>query len=87
MYNVKMDYVYTQQYIWETLGQSNAIFRDSSIQRGYESFKASINQKIADMDKRPSFDATTIELDAGRRTADAGYFRPSDGIPGNISGG
>lgn len=65
MYNVKMDYVYTQQYIWETLGQSNATFRDSSIQRGYESFKASINQKIADMDKRPSFDATTIELDAG----------------------
>ena len=65
MYNVKMDYVYTQQYIWETLGQSSATFRDSSIQRGYESFKASINQKIADMDKRPSFDATTIELNAG----------------------
>lgn len=65
MYNVKMDYVYTQQYIWETLGQSNATFRDSSIQSGYVSFKSQINQKIADMERRPSFDGTTIELEAG----------------------
>lgn len=65
MYNVKMDYVFTQQYIWETLGQTNATFKDSSIQSQYNSFKATINQQINDMSRQPSFVRTTIELEAG----------------------
>ena len=65
MYNVKMDYVFTQQYIWEVLGQSNATFKNSSIQSQYNSFKATINQQINDMAKQPSFVGTTIELEAG----------------------
>lgn len=65
MYNVKMDYVFTQQYIWETLGQTNATFKDSSIQSQYNSFKATINQQINDMSRQPSFVGTTIELEAG----------------------
>lgn len=65
MHNVKMDYVFTQQYIWEVLGQSNATFKNSSIQSQYNSFKATINQQINDMAKQPSFVGTTIELEAG----------------------
>lgn len=65
MYNVKMDYVFTQQYIWETLEQTNATFKDSSIQSQYNSFKATINQQINDMSRQPSFVGTTIELEAG----------------------
>ena len=65
MYNVKMDYVFTQQYIWEVLGQSSATFKNSSIQSQYNSFKATINQQINDMAKQPSFVGTTIELEAG----------------------
>ena len=65
MHNVKMDYVFTQQYIWETLGQTNATFKDSSIQSQYNSFKATINQQINDMSRQPSFVGTTIELEAG----------------------
>ena len=61
----KMDYVYTQQYIWETLGQSSARFINSDIQRNYESFKANIDNQINRMETRPSFDATTIEIEAG----------------------
>lgn len=65
MYNVKMDYVFTQQYIWETLGQTTATFKNSSIQSQYNSFKATINQQINDMSRQPSFVGTTIELEAG----------------------
>ena len=64
-YEVRLSYVFTQQYIWETLGQSSATFIDPSIQNRYEAFKADINQKIENMAKRPSFDATTIEIEAG----------------------
>ena len=64
-YEVRLSYVFTQQFIWETLGQSSATFIDPSIQNRYEAFKADINQKIANMAKRPSFDATTIEIEAG----------------------
>ena len=35
-----LDYVFTQQYVWEALGQSDARFVDASIQSQYESFKA-----------------------------------------------
>ena len=34
-----LDYVFTQQYVWETMGQSDARFVDASIQSQYESFK------------------------------------------------
>ena len=36
---VKEAYVFTQQYIWETLGQSNATFIDSAVQGRYVAFK------------------------------------------------
>lgn len=61
----KLQYVLVQQFIWETLGQSNATFVDSSIQSQYEALKNTINSQINSTAARPSFDATTIELDAG----------------------
>ncbi len=61
----KEDYVFTQQYIWETLGQSNATFRDSTNQSKYVNFKNTINSQIDNMQKRPSFDATTVQIEAG----------------------
>lgn len=61
----KMDYVYTQQMIWEALGQSNATFRDSNIQNGYVNFKNEINSKINTMKKQPSFINDTITIEAG----------------------
>ena len=60
-----LDYVFTQQYIWETLGQSDAKFVDSSIQSQYESFKARIDNQIANIQKRPSFTPSIINIDAG----------------------
>lgn len=65
MLNVKKDYVFTQQMIWKTLGQSDATFIDSSLQSEYVAFQDRINNQIANMEKRPSFDATTITVDAG----------------------
>ena len=62
---LKKQYVLTQQLIWETLGQSNATFIDSSIQAEYVSFKNNIENQIAQMDRRPSFDGTTITIQAG----------------------
>lgn len=64
-YEVKLSYVFTQQYIWETLGQSNATFRDAGIQNRYVDFKNDINNKINNMQTRPSFDGTTITINAG----------------------
>ena len=61
----KLQYVLTQQYIWETLGQSSATFVNSSHQSQYVAFKQEIDNKINNMAKRPSFDATTMEIDAG----------------------
>lgn len=61
----KLDYCFTQQLIWETLGQSSATFRDSSIQSQYESFKADINSKMSRMQTRPSFTKDTITIDVG----------------------
>ena len=63
--DVKLDYVFTQQYIWETLGQSNATFIDSNIQSRYESFKAEINNQINHVTTRPSFNKATITIDIG----------------------
>lgn len=61
----KMNYVFTQQMIWETLGQSNATFKDSNIQSQYVSFKAEINEKIANMKRQPSFVNDTITIEVG----------------------
>lgn len=62
---LKKQYVLTQQYIWETLGQSSATFIDSNIQAEYVSFKNNISNQIKQMDRRPSFDGTTIDVKAG----------------------
>lgn len=61
----KMDYVFTQQMIWEVLGQSSATFRDSSIQNNYVNFKNEINSKINNIRKQPSFINDTITVEAG----------------------
>lgn len=65
---VKEAYVFTQQYIWETLGQSNATFIDSAIQGRYVAFKNDINNKIDNMQRKPSFCNTTITVEAGETT-------------------
>lgn len=59
------DYVFTQQYIWEKLGQSNATFTDGDIQSDYEDFKRTIDSQIEEIRRRPSFDGTTITIQAG----------------------
>ena len=64
----KLDYCFTQQYIWETLGQSSATFKNASIQSQYVSFKADVSQKIANMEKTPSFTSNTITVNAGTTT-------------------
>lgn len=61
----KLDYCFTQQMIWETLGQSSATFKDSSIQSQYVKFKADINSKISQMEMKPSFTRETITIDVG----------------------
>lgn len=62
---VKIDYVFTQQMIWEILGQSNATFIDSNIQNQYILFKDQINSNINNIQKKPSFCNTTITLNVG----------------------
>ena len=64
-YETRLSYVFTQQYIWQTLGQSNATFIDSNIQARYENFKKNIESQIADMERKPSFNKTTITIQAG----------------------
>lgn len=61
----KLNYCFTQQMIWETLGQSSATFKDSSIQSQYVKFKADINSKISQMEMKPSFTRETITIDVG----------------------
>jgi len=61
----KKQFALVQQFIWEYLGQSTAKFVNSSVQNDYIALKNEITQKINNMEKRPSFDATTITLDAG----------------------
>ena len=62
---VKWDYVFTQQYIWEILGQSNATFINADEQQGYVDFKNRINNEIASIERRPSFNGNTITIQAG----------------------
>lgn len=63
-----LDYVFTQQYVWESMGQSDAKFVDVSIQSQYESFKTKIDNQIANMQKQPSFVYSTINVDVGTST-------------------
>ena len=46
---VKKDYAYTQQYIWQTLGQSNASFTNSTYQAEYEDYKREIDNTISNI--------------------------------------
>ena len=61
----KKQYAFTQEFVWESLGQTNATFVDASIQSDYVAFKQDIVNKINAMETRPSFDGITITLDAG----------------------
>lgn len=61
----KKDYAFTQQFIWEVLGQSYTKFNNSTYQSQYEDFKNEINMKINTMSTRPSFDTENIVLEAG----------------------
>ena len=62
---VKQEYVFTQQFIWETLGQSNATFIDETVQSNYIAFKNDINSKIENAQRKPSFCNTPITVDIG----------------------
>lgn len=64
-YEDKKQYVLTQQYIWEVLGQSSATFRDDDIQAEYENFKRDIDNQIAQIQRKPSFNGSTIDILAG----------------------
>ena len=64
-YDMRLDYAFTQQYIWEVLGQSNATFLDSNIQNLYIKFKQEIDKEIEDIEKKPSFCNQTIDIQAG----------------------
>ena len=65
---VKEDYIFTQQYIWELLGQNSDTFIDADVQNRYYIFRENIEQKLANMEKRPSFSNETITLDTGTTT-------------------
>lgn len=64
-YDIRKDYAFTQQYIWEILEQTNATFIDSSIQSEYNLFKKEIDKKIENIEKKPSFNGDTIEVQLG----------------------
>ena len=65
MIDVKKAYVYTQQYIWEILGQSSATFVNSTYQAEYQAFKERIDNEINQISARPSFNGKTITITAG----------------------
>ncbi len=64
----KLNYCFTQQYIWESLGQSSAKFKNSSIQSQYETFKADVETQLANFERKPSFTSSTVTIDAGTTT-------------------
>ena len=57
-----LDYVFTQQYVWEALEQSSATFRKDDIQSEYEKFKKDIDNQMKKIETRPSFIKNTIVL-------------------------
>lgn len=82
-------YAFTQQMIWKVLGQSSATFVDSSIQSEYESFRNNVNNKIAKMKQRPSFDNTTVTLKSGETqtlTDSNGVFADYNSIDKTVQG-
>lgn len=60
-----LDYVFSQQYIWEIIGNSNATFLDANMQAQYLNFKNNVNNKMAEIERKPSFNNTTISIRAG----------------------
>ena len=85
----KLDYCFTQQYIWETLGQSNATFKNSSIQSKYVAFKADVDQKISRMETRPSFVKEKITIDVGTTktlTDNNGVLKDYNSIDKSVDG-
>lgn len=60
-----LDYVFTQQYIWYALGQSEATFKDDDIQKDYEEFKKDIDNQMKKIETRPSFVKNTITIECG----------------------
>ena len=64
----KKQYAFTQQMIWEALGQSSATFLDSDVQKEYVQFKNEVNNKLKKIQMRPSFNGTTINLKVGETT-------------------
>lgn len=60
-----LDYVFTQQYVWEALGQSSATFKKEDIQSQYEDFKKDIDNKMKKIETRPSFVKNTITIECG----------------------
>ena len=63
--SVMLDNVFTQQYIWEVIDNADDVFLDADIQAQYESFKADVNNKMAAIERKPSFNNTTIDIKAG----------------------
>lgn len=63
--NILKDYAYTQQYIWESLGQSHGTFVNPVNQSEYEQYKNEIENKIQKMTQRVSFDGTSIPVEVG----------------------
>ena len=64
-YQQKLDYVFTQQYIWEYLGQSSGHFIDGNIQNQYLAFRTNVYNQINTMSMQPSFTNQTISMDLG----------------------
>jgi len=71
-----LNYVFTQQYIWEVLGQTSSKFKDADIQSQYVSFKAEVDQKLANIARKPSFSNTTVTVDVGTTTT----LKDSNGV-------
>lgn len=61
----KKQFALVQQFIWESLGQSNATFTNASTQSEYVALKKEITNKINRMQTKPSFSGNTVTIDAG----------------------
>lgn len=64
-YDTRLDYVFTQQMVWETLGQDYGTFLNSTVQARYIAFKDDVNAKINNMQLKPSFNGGSYELNVG----------------------
>ena len=66
----RVAYGFTQQYLWESLGQVNGRFLDDGVQAQYVAFKQNIENQIATMERRAGFDVTTITAGTTTRIYD-----------------